>query len=137
MRPVVGANNQIRKPVIREAESGRGSEVTRPVQIFPNPIRPGAGQYLVYANSGFTGTKQGAFTTDLDGLGGAIALRSSSTTVVDSVGYGIAANQYVEGVGAVLGILGQSIARKPNGTDTNNNLTDFAVLTTPTPGAAN
>ncbi len=97
----------------------------------------GAGQYLVYANSGFTGTKQGAFTTDLDGLGGAIALRSSSTTVVDSVGYGVAINQYVEGVGAVLGILGQSIARKPNGTDTNNNLTDFAVLTTPTPGAAN
>ncbi len=95
-----------------------------------------AGTYLVFANSSFAGTKQGAFTTDLSTLGAGIAIRASSTSVVDSVGYGTAINQYVEGTAVALGLLGTSISRTPNGHDTNLNLTDFAIAA-PTPGAAN
>ena len=95
-----------------------------------------AGAYLVYSNSGFTGTTDGAYTTDIASLGGGIAIRASATSLVDSVGYGTAVNAFVEGAPVLAAAQGQAIARKPNGTDTNSNVVDFA-LQAPTPHAAN
>jgi len=94
-----------------------------------------AGSYLVYGNSGFTGAKDGSFTGDLPQLGGGLAIRNA-TSVIDSVGYGVALDAYVEGVAAPAAPLGQAIARVPNGIDTNNNAADFRIQAA-TPHAAN
>jgi hypothetical protein len=69
--------------------------------------------------------------------GGGVALLDGSGNTVDSVGYGTAANAYVEGSAAPAPPSGQSIARQPNGHDGNNNASDFSVAATPSPGAAN
>jgi len=68
--------------------------------------------------------------------GGGVGLRDGAQLLVDSVGYGSATNAFVEGAAAAAPPNGQSIARKPNGTDTNHNEVDF-VAATPTPRAAN
>ncbi|MFT3698693.1 MAG: Ig-like domain-containing protein [Kofleriaceae bacterium] len=100
-----------------------------------------AGQYRIYVGTQFSsgGTIDGTFTTDIGGLlGGAVGLRiTSSGTLVDSVAWGVTINGL--GEGAVLGAitLGSTLARIPNGRDTNWNLADFALLTTSTPRAAN
>ncbi|HEX8951551.1 MAG TPA: lamin tail domain-containing protein [Polyangia bacterium] len=97
------------------------------------------GYYLVagpnYSNGGTPDQSYGAGR--LAAAGGGVGLRDAAQLLVDSVGYGTAANAFVEGAAAPAPASGQSIARKPNGTDTNNNAADFAVATTPTPRAAN
>ena len=107
--------------------------VDQPLVTLSGSLAPG--QYLLFANSGYTGTKNGSFTYDLPPLGGGIALRTASV-VIDSLGYGAGINTYVEGVGAVASLLGASVARTPNGKDTDNNVVDFAAANR-TPRAAN
>ncbi len=77
-------------------------------------------------------------TGTLAAAGGGIGLRNASGTVIDAVGYGTGtANAYVEGAPAAAPAAGSSIARHPNGHDTDHNDADFTVDTTPTPRAAN
>ncbi len=99
--------------------------------ISPNAYRLFAGpQY----SSG--GTVDGSFTTTLAGvLGGGVGLRMAGTgTLLDSVAWGASTNEGVL-LGAIT--LGSTLARIPNGRDTNSNLADFALLSTSTPRAAN
>lgn len=100
-----------------------------------------AGGYVLVAGTGFPCSALGQFagtTGVLAGSGGGIGLYPpGAMTPMDSVGYGPATNPLVEGMPAALPDTGQSIARIPNGNDTNNNRSDFQVRTTPTPGAAN
>lgn len=97
------------------------------------------GWYLVagpnYSNGGTPDQTYGAGR--LAAAGGGVGLRDGAQVLVDSVGYGSATNAFVEGAAAAAPPNGQSIARTPNGSDKNNNATDFAVATTPTPRAAN
>lgn len=72
----------------------------------------------------------------LSATGGGIALYDSKQTRIDSVGYGSATNAFIEGAVAAAPSNAQSLARKPNGSDTDHNDVDFA-LATPTPKAAN
>jgi hypothetical protein len=72
----------------------------------------------------------------LAAAGGGVGLRDGAQLLVDSVGYGTATNAFIEGAVAPAPPNGQSIARKPNGADTNHNESDF-VAATPTPRAAN
>jgi hypothetical protein len=53
------------------------------------------------------------------------------------VGWGTAANAFVEGTAATAPPTDESVARQNDGTDTGDNSADFAVMTTPTPGATN
>ncbi len=97
------------------------------------------GYYLVagpaYSNGGTPDQTYGSGR--LAAAGGGVGLRDGAQTLVDSVGYGTATNAFVEGAAAPAPPNGESIARTPNGTDTNHNDLDFVVATTPTPGAAN
>ena len=75
-----------------------------------------------------------AFSAD----GGGLGLRDASGTLVDAVGFGTgAANAFVEDQPAAAPDAGKSIARHPNGTDSNHNQNDFAIATTPSPRAKN
>lgn len=99
-----------------------------------------AGGYLLFAGAGCTicGAADGTFggaTGALGGAGGGVALKDGAV-VVDSVGYGTATNAFVEGTVKAAPATGASIARKPNGADTDDNAADFAEQT-PTPRAAN
>jgi predicted extracellular nuclease len=101
-------------------------------------IAPG-GFYLVTgpiaADGGMADQSYGAGR--MSGTGGGVALRDPTQTLVDSVGYGTATNAFIEASVAAAPASGQSIARKPNGYDTDHNSSDFAVAATPTPRAAN
>jgi len=92
--------------------------------------------YFVCANSGFAGNADIRYT---DGLAtdGALALRSPDGNIVDSVGWGAATNAIVETAAAPAAPSGQSIARVPDGRDSDDNSHDFVIAAQPTPGAAN
>lgn len=108
-----------------------------------------AGAYFVLA--GATGTSYGAirsasFNTGLAVGGGAIGIFPSGTTTLhDGVAYGMltATNPLMEGAmpapvpSSSTTAMTTSIARNPNGADTNTNSTDFRLTTTVTAGAPN
>ena len=72
----------------------------------------------------------------MSATGGGVGLRDGTQALIDSVGYGTATNAFVEAAAAAAPPNGQSIARKPNGYDTDHNGSDFVAMT-PTPRAAN
>jgi len=98
-----------------------------------------AGAFYLLGGSAYAGTVAAdqAFSTGLASTGGAVGVRDSSGTRIDSVGYGSATNALVEGSAAAAPAAGSSLARVPNGHDSDANASDFAVSSTPTPKAAN
>jgi hypothetical protein len=123
------------KLVYRAATSG-GDNFT--FATFASQNIPAKG-YFVVANGNFTGTADIKPFQGGGGMavaGGGVALRDGQDAVIDSVGWGTAVNAYVEGTVAPAPPTSQSIARTPNGTDSNNNASDFQLATL-TPGAAN
>jgi hypothetical protein len=95
--------------------------------------------YVVIGGTGFSGSKDGTLSSGLAVGGGGVGLRDASDSLIDSVGYGSATNAFVEGTAAAApgdSTPAKSIARKPNGSDSNDNGADFAVGD-PTPGGAN
>jgi hypothetical protein len=103
---------------------------------------------LAYTGTGgYTGGMVGTVAIDgswtvgaLAAAGGAVALLNPSSAIIDAVGYGNVSvmSPYVEGTPMVTTpAAGQSLGRFPNGTDNNNNSTDFSVRTTETPRAIN
>ncbi len=104
-------------------------------------IAPG-GFYLL-GGSGYAGTATDdqSFTTGLAATGGAVGVRDSTGALVDSAGWGTAANALVEGAAApappTTAAPGSSIVRLPDGHDTNANAADFTITATATPKAAN
>ena len=98
-----------------------------------------ANGYVVIGGPAYTGTTIGSLGTTgaFAAAGGGVGIYDASGTRVDSVGYGSAAtNPLIEGTPAAAPANGQSAQRIPNGTDTDNNASDFTA-STPTPGAAN
>jgi hypothetical protein len=95
--------------------------------------------YLLLANSKFSGKSDVTITGGLGNSGGQIALTDESDAIVDKVGYGpvAGAKTYTEASPAPLPGTGKSIARTPDGTDTDDNASDFEVASSPSPGVAN
>jgi hypothetical protein len=87
------------------------------------------------------GTADQSFSTGLASAGGGVGIRDTSGVLVDSVGWGTAANALVEGrpvpAPPATPAPGSSVARVPDGRDTGANSNDFAVTSTATPGGAN
>jgi len=92
------------------------------------------GTYLLFANSFYSGATDGLLAWGLNAYGVA-ALLDATGRIVDAVAWGSASGP--EGSGAPAPGAGQSIGRKPNGVDTNNNAADFVIYATPTPRAQN
>ena len=118
----------------------RSSAGTTDVAVFAFAAgtKIAANGYLLIANSnGYTGARAADFTyTSTNGIfsgtAGGLALRNGATnsgTIIDSVGYGGATNAFVEGTSAPAPSATQSLQRAPSGTDTNNNVGDFALGT--------
>jgi hypothetical protein len=77
-------------------------------------------------------------TPGFAGTAGQLGLLDDKGTLVDAVAYGtVTTKTYAEGTSAPSPPSGGSIGRSPNGTDNNNNKTDFKTYTTPSPGIAN
>ena len=94
--------------------------------------------YLLIANTGFTGTATPdyTYTSGIADGGGGVGLRDSGGTLLASMGWGTAANGFQKGSAAPAETAGHSIARTPNGANTQHDSADFKS-STPTPGAAN
>lgn len=109
--------------------------------IAPLNLTIAANGYLLIANSGYSGSATPDIKpfagSGLADTGGGVGLRDSAGALVDSMGWGSASNPFVEASTATNGAHGQSMARTPNGTDTNNNMNDFKIANTPTPRAPN
>jgi hypothetical protein len=70
--------------------------------------------------------------------GGGVGLRDANGTLIDAMGYGDGtSNGFVEDKPAAAPAADGSVARHPNGVDTNHNQNDFAVTASPTPRAQN
>ncbi|RMF37742.1 MAG: PKD domain-containing protein [Chloroflexi bacterium] len=105
---------------------------------------PPYGHYLLVNESGYDGDVPGdaTFSQGLSGTGGGLALRNPDGEIVDSVGWGTASNDFVEGSPAPAPPANQSIERLPggdegNGQDTDDNSADFQVIDPPNPQNTN
>jgi hypothetical protein len=101
-----------------------------------------AGGYLLLVGGGYTGSAPADASwagSHLAAAGGAVGLRDSSGALIDSVAYKTltTTNNFTEGSPAPNPPANNSIARHPNGTDTDDNSKDFQLASNPTPGAAN
>jgi hypothetical protein len=117
--------------------SASGTTVTRKV-IFDSPLPLDPNRHFLVANASGTyatdadATYTGGFAAD----GGAVALRRTDGEVVDSVGWGTAANAFVETAPAPAPPARSSIERLPGGAggnlrDTNDNAADFVIEPSP------
>lgn len=95
-----------------------------------------ANGHLVCAQTGYLGPADVRYGGSIAQAGGGLALRDSVGQQIDAVGWGSAVNAFVEQAAAPSPAVGMSIARTPDGHDTNDNAADFAVAA-PTPGAVN
>lgn len=116
-----------------------GATTTRKA-LFSAPLLLAPGQHLLVANaSGIYGPIADAtYSGGLAADGGALALRTGGGSVIDAVGWGTAANGYVEGVVALAPPAKSSLERRPGGpegntVDTNDNASDWFVQPNPIP----
>ena len=116
-----------------------GSTVTRKA-TWSQLTLLATGQHLLVANAlgMYAATADATYSGGFAATGGSLVLRPIGGTPVDAVGWGDASNAFVEGAAAAAPPAGQSIERRPggnsgNGTDTNQNAADWAVLAAPIP----
>lgn len=103
------------------------------------PVEPQA--HLLIANEAgvYASIADVTYATGMAATGGSVALRiQGATTAIDAVGWGTATGTWLEGVPAPAPAPGSSIERLPGGAlgstqDTDDNATDFALLTVPDP----
>jgi lamin tail-like protein/collagen triple helix repeat protein len=109
----------------------------------PDGTTVAAGGFYLLGGSGYAGATQAnqSFSSGLAGTGGGVGLRGRDGQVVDSVGYGMATNAFVEAHAApappATASPGSSDVRLPDGHDTDDNAADFSVSANATPGVAN
>jgi hypothetical protein len=110
---------------------------------IPTGTTLAAGGFYLLGGSSYAGAAapDQSFSAGLASPGGGVGIRDASGALLDSVGWGTASNAFVEGSPAVAppatAAPGSSIARLPDGHDTNANATDFSVTSTATPRAEN
>lgn len=102
-----------------------------------------AGGFYLFGGSSYAGARPAdqTFSTGLAATSGGVGIRDAGASLVDSVGWGTAANALVEGTVATAppstAPPGSSIVRRPDGHDTNDNSVDFTVTATASPRATN
>ncbi len=116
-----------------------GSTVSRKATwAEPRPLDPGQRLLLANASGSFAGLADVAYSGGFAATGGALVLRPVGGAPADAVGWGDASNAFVEGSPAPAPPAGSTIERRPggaagNGTDTNDNATDWFVQSAPSP----
>ena len=117
---------------------GAGGLVDIQLPVIPASTTITAGHFYVLGGTNYSGTADTSFSPDLDASSGGLALEcGTSDTVNDSVGWGTPPAGFGEGSPLAAPPVDQSAARTPDGTDTGDNSSDFAIETTPTPGGDN
>lgn len=101
-----------------------------------------AGEFLVVASYLANGQRDLAFAVNVHlAQAGGVGIRNAANVLLDAVGYAptgtLVNNGLVEGLAAMAPPAGQSIVRRPNGNDSNTNVSDFAVTVIPSPGVTN
>ncbi|MSP59918.1 MAG: lamin tail domain-containing protein [Myxococcales bacterium] len=124
------------KLVYRSTNNNAGMADTT-IYTFTETIAAGA--YFLIVGDGYVGMKDATASGGLAAAGGAVGLRDPIGFVVDSVAYEVlaVANNLTEKAPAPNPPASQSIARTPNGTDTNDNSKDFKLTVKPSPRLAN
>jgi hypothetical protein len=126
-----------------------GSPDAGDAALASTTLAPGAFFVVGSPATTYTGPKDAvmtcgfAFTTGcLAGAGGSLAIRDASGAILDAVFYGAYTGGtggplFIEGTATTAPAANSSTGRHPDGHDTNNNVTDFTTMTTPTPKATN
>jgi len=117
-----------------------GSTGTAYKDVLLSGVIPADGVFVVADDdSGGTTNVPGAdLIIDVDFQNGPDSIQlNDGSAVVDALGYGDFATAFFagEGTAAPLTASGESLARVSGLVDTNNNLVDFEILATPTPGS--
>ena len=109
-----------------------GATVTRKA-AWTSPVAVAPGQHVLVANTlgVYAAGADATYSGGLSATGGALVLRLADGSPVDSVGWGDAVNDYVEGSAAPAPPAGASIVR--SGPDSNDNLADFVIDPAPVP----
>ena len=114
-----------------------GSTVTRKA-TWASSLLVEPGRHVLIANSSgvFASGADATYSGGFAATGGALVLRPVGGTPIDAIGWGDAANAFVEGSAAPAPAAGSSIERRPGGAggnlqDTNDNLGDVVVNGTP------
>ena len=116
-----------------------GSTVTRKASWSTSLlVEPGRHVFIANTSGIYASLADATYSGGFAATGGAIALRVIGGTAVDAVGWGDAANSFVEGSAIPAPAAGSSIERKPGGTagntvDTNANAADWFAQLTPNP----
>lgn len=95
--------------------------------------------FWVLGTKEFSGSSDGKLISGLKQTGGGVGLKTENGTLIDSVAWGNASKQHplIEGTVCKAIPPNQSAARIPDGSDTNNNATDFKTPSTRSPGKPN
>jgi hypothetical protein len=127
----------------RSAQNNQGTNNADTILVTDINKSIAAGGYLLYAGSQYGGSSDGSLAGGLSDSGGGVALVDKTTTIVDSIAYGtaISSHNFLEGTTVPKAPPqsvqpGKTLARTPNGHDTDDNSADF-MIATPTPKAAN
>lgn len=122
--------------------SAAGTSDVALATIPEGTILPAGGFYL-FGGAGYVGgpAADQTYSTAIAATGGGIGLRNAEGALVDSLGWGTATNAFIEGTVApappTVEAPGASLARQPDGDDTNDNAADFAIDDSPTPRGSN
>jgi cysteine-rich repeat protein len=134
--------------VINEFVSDPLNESNEWVELYnPTDSNIDLTDWAIYDNIGVRASLSGTLNTGdylivefnssvLNNAGDIIELKDELEGSVDSVSYGNWEDAN-ESDNAPVPVDGQSTGRSPNGVDTDNDLSDFAIFDTPTPGVAN
>jgi hypothetical protein len=116
-----------------------GATTTRKA-AFSTSMVLNSNEHLLIANSAgvFAELADATYSGGISADGGAVALRHIGGEVIDAVGWGTAANSYVEGTAAPAPPAKSSIERLPGGSggntrDTNDNAADWHLESSPVP----
>jgi uncharacterized protein YdeI (BOF family) len=114
-----------------------GSTVTRKTG-WDASVLVAPGRHVLIANSAglYASVADATYSGGLAAAGGTIVLRPAGGAPIDSVGWGTARNEFVEGAAAPAPPAGSSIERRPGGaagntSDSNDNAADFVLNDAP------
>jgi hypothetical protein len=115
-----------------------GASVTRKATWTSAVLEPGRHELVANRDGAFGGLADDVYAGGLASTGGAVALRVVGGAVLDSVGWGTAAGELVEGSPGLAPPAGQSLERLPggaagNGQDANDNASDTRIQAFPIP----
>lgn len=118
-----------------------GGTVTRKRTWTDRRLQPGQHLLLANVDGVFAGVAEQTYSGGLSATGGTIAVRIVGAEVIDSLSWGNASSDFVEGSPGPAPAAGSSLERRPggsagNGRDTNDNAADTIVNPMPIPDGA-